>query len=128
LSWRVARNGSESVRCTLLHGAFAVLSHASRGHGEPTCRVLTRGLQVRFPRAGSLYERCLGPAPGLLARRGPIRRPSQRGRKSPRASNPGAGPNGLALTLGRPRVGYCWCGLRRVGRCRRVCAAVGADG
>ena len=24
------------------------------------------------------------------------------------------------MTLGRPRVGYCWCGLRRVGRCRRV--------
>ena len=35
---------------------------------------------------------------------------------------------GLALTLGRPRVGHCWCGLRRVGRCGRVRAAVGADG
>ena len=23
-----------------------------------------------------------------------------------------SGPNGPALTLGRPRVGYCWCGLR----------------
>jgi len=39
-----------------------------------------------------------------------------------------SGPIGPALTLGRPRVGYCWCELRRVGRCRRVCAAVGSDG
>ena len=29
LSWLVARNGSESVCCTLLHGGAEVLSHAS---------------------------------------------------------------------------------------------------
>ena len=52
--------------------------------------------------------------------------PKQTGRANDVLNDPGL--TGPALTLGRPRVGYCWCGLRRVGRCRRVRAAVGAHG